>query len=153
MSKPGWVLLSLALVVAGCAHDQGSIVSGTGKADVRLYEKRGMNPDNAVKAAKRDATLRAQKNLIERYAGDVLPADKHISDFVAKSDEFIMKTHGLVQGVRVTRVVVSSDRKVFEVFVEAKLESLRRALGDGPAPKDPRTRPITWPPETGGVSD
>ena len=150
MARLRWVLLALAVSTAGCASFDDGILRGTGRAVVADYRKRGMTEPNAVKAARRDAALAAQKDLIERYALAVLSSPKAARKFAAATDRIIAETRGLVKGVHIVRIVLSPDRTACRVLVKATMSDLRQSLGDGPTPKDAPTYPIKSRGETGG---
>ena len=148
MNRLPFIAVALGVLVAGCASKR--IVTGTGEGALDAYLKSGMTRGQAVPLAKRAATLAAQRDLIERYAGTFLSSQTQIDDFVTKSDRIISTARGLVKGVRVVRVEPSPDQTMYRVVVEARESDLRETLGDKPEPNPaPLIAPIVWPSEVG----
>lgn len=139
---------AVLLLVAGCAGHR--VVTATGSAALDTYMQEGRSRGQAVELARRAATLVAQRNLIERYAGTFLESQTAVENFVTKADHIITRTGGLVKGARVVRVELSPDQTSYHVVVEAPVDDLRESLGDAPEPRSALTAPITWPGELGG---
>ena len=144
-----WAVLVLVVSLAGCASTQNERMIGTGKTAIATYLKKGIAEQQAAEAAKLDAALEAQKDLITRYAATFLSPQK-ADVFAAKAEEMIAGTRGQVQGVKVVRVTRLAGENAFAVVVQAREVDLRKSLGDGPEPESPPTHPFNWPDETGG---
>ena len=138
------------LSLAGCAGNE--LITGTGQAALDPHVARGMTPAQAAIMAQRAATLVAQRDLIERYAGSFLSSQTQIKDFVAESDRILSKTGGLIKGARVVRVELAPDQSAYLVVVQAREKNLRETLGAGPHPNIAVQKSIAWPDEFGGVS-
>jgi len=138
------------LSLAGCAGNE--IVTGTGQAALDAYIAKGMTPARAASMAQRAATLVAQRDLIERYAGSFLSSQTEIRNFVTESDRIISKTGGLIKGAKVVRVELAPDQSAYLVVVQARVKDLRETLGAGPQPNVALQENIAWPDEFGGVS-
>lgn len=149
MKSTCWIMLAVALTLAGCASND-QIVTGTGESALDAYLQKGMTRGQAVPLARRAATLVAQRDLIERYAGTFLTSETEIRNFVAESDRILARSEGLVKGTRVVRAELSPDQTVYMVEVEARLADLKKSLGDKP---DFTTQPLVWPSEIGGIPD
>jgi len=142
--------LALAILLAGCASDR--TMTGTGEAALDAYLKDGKTRGQAVSLAKRTAFITAQRDLIERYAGSFLSSQTQIDNFVAKNDQVLTTTGGLIKGVKIVDHGLSPDNTVYYVVVEAREKDLRETLGDRPDPKAAFTAPFAWPSEIGAVS-
>ncbi|MFO7898113.1 MAG: hypothetical protein R6V58_03520 [Planctomycetota bacterium] len=148
----GLVLAAGGVLAAGCAGGPSPLLMGTGRAAVPTYRERGMSEANARKVARLEAVLAAQRDLVERYAGVVLPADQ-VDPFVEKAGELLGGTPGLIRGVEIERARIERGGQVYEVVVTSTLDELRAALGEGPDPRDPLTQAIRWPGASGGLPD
>ena len=138
------------LSLAGCAGNE--IITGTGQAALDAYTAKGMSPAQAAIMAQRAATLVAQRDLIERYAGSFLSSHTEIRNFVAESDRIISQTGGLIKGAKVVHVELAPDQSAYMVVIQAMEKDLRQTLGSGPQPNIAVQRSIAWPDEFGGVS-
>ncbi len=140
--------LVIALSLAGCAGNE--IVTGTGDAALDAYLQKGMTRGQAVNMAKRTATVVAQRDLIERYAGTFLSTQTQIKNFVAETDRIISTSGGLIKGVRVVRVAPSPDQTIYRAVVEARMKDLTETLGNRPEPDAALSQNLAWPDEIGG---
>jgi hypothetical protein len=134
--------------LAGCAGNP--IVTGTGEGALDAYLQQGKTRGQAQLLAKRTATLVAQRDLIERYAGTFVTSQTEIDAFVAKSDRVLSTSQGLIKGVRVARVELSPDQTLYRVVVQARLDDLEESLGQPGEAREPTMMEFAWPGEIGG---
>ncbi len=146
------VLLACGLLVVGCASGPERVLIGTGSASVFTYEDRGMGLEDARRVARVEAARAAQWDLLERYAGAVLPSEE-VDPYLAEVRRMLDEAPGLIHGVTIERATADRDEREYHAVVTSSVKELRAALGDGPRPRDPITHPIAWPGTTGGLPD
>jgi len=151
-SRLVWVILASGLLVVGCAAGPDPVLIGTGSAGVSTYEDRGMELEDARRVARVDAARAAQWDLLERYAGAVLPPEE-VDPFLAEVRQVLDDAPGLIHGVTIERATADRDEREYHAVVTSSVKELRAALGEGPTPRDPITHPIEWPGTTGGLPD
>ncbi|SFR57234.1 hypothetical protein SAMN05216203_1471 [Marinobacter daqiaonensis] len=136
--KSYWILILLAVALAGCAptgyyryEEQGQLEKPDGKFDpivVRVsgfgtYEDaRGDRLDTRKRLmARRASQLDAYRNLAERVYGTVVYGSSTVNDFVARNDMFRTYVDSYLRGAKLVAVNEHSDG-VVETVMELKLE-------------------------------